>query len=136
MIKRLKTSTGVLAGIAALALGGSAIASAASSTTTPAPTHESTTAPDRDNIQSGSQTTPDPKGTTSASESTSARDHDKVQSGSQTTADAKDTAATPESAPDSNAESSGESVANNDGPGGHADEPGNPNADTQQQGGN
>ena len=108
MIKRLKTSTGVLAGIAALALGGSAIASAASSTTTPAPTHESTTAPDRDNIQSGSQTTPD----------------------------AKDTAATAESAPDSNAESSGESVANNDGPGGHADAPGNPSADTQQQGQN
>ena len=39
-------------------------------------------------------------------------------------------------APESNAESSGETAANNDGPGGHADEPGNPNADTQQQGQN
>jgi hypothetical protein len=136
MIKRLKTSTGVVAGIAALALGGSAIAGAATTTPTAAPTHESTTAPDGDNVQSGSQTTPDSKGTTAGSESTSGRDDDNVRAGSQTAPDPKGTAAGSESTSESNAESSGETVATNDGPGGHADEPGNPNADTQQQGQN
>jgi hypothetical protein len=31
---------------------------------------------------------------------------------------------------------SGSEIPGNDGPGGHADEPGNPNADTQQEGQN
>jgi hypothetical protein len=109
MIKRLKTSTGVVAGIAALALGGSGIAGAASTTPSKArsaPTHESTTAPDADNIQSGSQTTSDRGSTGKAGSSTS----------------------------ETSSESNGDTTANNDGPGGHADEPGNPNADTQQQG--
>lgn len=135
MIKRLKTSTGVAAGIAALALGGSAIAGAASTTATkasPAPRHEASNARDADNIQSGSQTAPDPTGTAS----TRARDGDNIQSGSQTTPDRGSTSKAESSTSETSSESGGESTANNDGPGGHADEPGNPNADTQQQGQN
>jgi hypothetical protein len=37
-------------------------------------------------------------------------------------------------APEGTNEASGSEVANNDGPGGHADEPGNPTADHQFQG--
>jgi hypothetical protein len=81
MIKRLKTSTGVVAGVAALALGGSALASAA--TTTSTPKAEPIPARDADKLQSGSQTAPDPK----AKESTGGRDRDKVQQGSKTTPD-------------------------------------------------
>ncbi len=159
MIKRLKTSTGVVAGLAALALGGSAIASAAGGSPTKAKTQESTTAPDTDNIQSGDQTSPDTKGTKSK-ESTTAPDTDNIQSGDQTSPDTKGTGSkkstvknvgnlqtgsqtTPDrgttsesSTSETSGESSAETAPNNDGPGGYADEPGNPNADTQQQGQN
>jgi hypothetical protein len=63
------------------------------------------TAPDTDNIQSGDQTSPDP-----------AASHANSDQGSQTGSE------------------SGSEGANNDGPGGHADEPANPNADHQFQG--
>jgi len=125
MLKRIKTGVGAVAALGALALGGSAIASAASSHHKAvhkahhhkavhkghhSATHRSTragepTGPDRDNVQSGDQSTPDVKGSKSSETSQ-------------------------ENAP----ESSGESTANNDGPGGHADEPGNANADHQFQG--
>lgn len=139
MIKRLRTSLGVVAGLSALALGGSAIAGAVSTTPTKAtagPTHESTTAPDTDNIQSGSQTAPDPKGTAAGTESTSAGDDDNVQQGSQTTPDRGSTGNAESSTSETSGESSGESTANNDGLGGHADAPGDPNANIQQQGQN
>jgi hypothetical protein len=57
----------------------------------------------------------------------SATDTDSIQDQS-----GKDTAA------ESGAESAdfGSETSSNDGPGGHADEPGNPNADTQQEGQN
>ncbi len=106
MIKRLKTSLGVVAGLAALSLGG-----AATGTAHPAVKHatrEATQTRDTDQVQSGDQATPDIGGARSAevpiSETTS--------------------------------ETSGETPAANDGPGGYADQPGNPNADTQQQGQN
>ncbi|MDQ2895434.1 MAG: hypothetical protein M3Y09_07285 [Actinomycetota bacterium] len=112
MIKRLKTSLGMVAGLAALSLGGAAIAGAATGTAHPAVKHakhhatrEATQTRDTDQVQSGDQTTPDTGGATSA--------------------EAPSTETT-----------SGESAAGNDGPGGHADEPGNPNANTQQQGQN
>jgi hypothetical protein len=126
MIKRLKTSLGVAAGLSALALGGSAIAGAASTSPTkahPAPTQESTSAPDTDNIQSGDQTTPDSTATLKT-----------IRNGTKV---GKAESSTPESSTSEAAgESSGESAPNNDGPGGYADEPGNPNANTQQQGQN
>ncbi len=116
MLKRIKSGVGAVAALGALALGGSAIASAASShhkavhKSNHSATHRSTraaepTGPDRDNVQSGDQSTPDVKGSESSESSR-------------------------ENAP----ERSGESAANNDGPGGHADEPGNANADHQFQG--
>ncbi len=115
MIKRLKTSLGMVAGLAALSLGGAAIAGAAAGTAHPAVKHAkhhatraATQTRDTDQVQSGDQTTPDTGGATSA--------------------EALSTETT--------SETSGESAAGNDGPGGHADEPGNPNANTQQQGQN
>lgn len=116
MLKRMKTSVGAVAALGALALGGSAIASAASSHHHKAShkahhsaTHKSTragepTGPDRDNVQSGDQSTPDVKGS-------------------------KSSETTRENAP----ESAGESTKS-DGPGGHADAPGDSNADHQFQG--
>jgi hypothetical protein len=127
MIKRFKTSLGVAAGLSALALGGSAIAGAASTAPTkakPAPSHEVTT-PDTDNIQSGDQTTPD--GTSKAKAKT-------IRHGAKV---GKTEVSVPENSTSETAgETSGETAPNNDGPGGWADEPGNPNADTQQQGQN
>jgi hypothetical protein len=74
-----------------------------------------------------------------ASELTTGRDGDTIQSGDQTTPDTAGSGQAAEStgseAPDSSSsESSGSEVANNDGPGGHADEPGNANADHQFNG--
>jgi hypothetical protein len=136
MIKRLKTSAGLVAGLAALSLGGAAIASAASSSTpahAKAPVkHEATSGRDTDNVQSGDQTTPDTKAsstTRNATEVTTGPDTGNTQSGDQTTPDP----AGPSS--ETSSESSGESAANSDGPGGYAD-PAGSNANTQQQGQN
>jgi hypothetical protein len=54
-----------------------------------------------------------------------AQDQDSIQQGDQ---------AGPEKADAAGSESSSESAADSDGPGGHADEPGNPNADNQFEG--
>ncbi|MCW3032860.1 MAG: hypothetical protein JWM60_1205 [Solirubrobacterales bacterium] len=61
MRTRLKTMTGTMAALAALALGGSAIATAAQGTagTGKKAAVERTTGPDTDTIQSGDQTSPD-----------------------------------------------------------------------------
>lgn len=150
MPKRIRNMTGVVAGLAALALGGSALAGAAQNApvkaANPPATQESTAGPDTDNVQSGDQTAPDmASSATAASESTSGPDTDNVQSGDQTTPDrARGASATKADAPtagdqaDSSAgETPGsESATGDDGPGGHADEPGNPNANNQSQGQN
>jgi hypothetical protein len=103
MRKRLKTMTGVTAALVALALGGSAIATAAQGTSAAKKQAvENTTGPDTDGIQSGDQTTPDAK-TASASAS--------------------------ESATETSSEST-ESSAPSDGPGGHEDPAG---VDVQNQ---
>jgi hypothetical protein len=117
MRKRLRTLTGVTAALAALALGGSAIATAAQGTTsakkhTAAKKHmtrEKTTGPDADRIRSGNQTAPDVRGkasSTSASETS--------------TAEATETSA-----------ESTESSAPSDGPGGHED-PAGVDSETQE----
>jgi Ni/Co efflux regulator RcnB len=133
MTKRIQKLVLAVAALAALALGGSVLAQA--QTTTKAAS-EKTSAPDTDNVQSGDQTTPDTvkKGTARN------RHHHAVrvsltdpagggsgQSGSQT---APDTGSSSETS----SETAGESAPGNDGPGGHADEPGNANADHQFQG--
>src|SRR4051794_24654071 len=114
MRKRIQTGMGAAAALAALALGGSVIAQAAS-TPAKAPAKsavsapENTTGPDTDSIQSGDQTTPDSPG--SASERA---------------------AETPEQPGN---ETAAESAADSDGPGGHADETsGNANAQHDFQG--
>ena len=117
----------VLAGAASLAVGGAAYAASGhhAAHSHKAGANASMTAavseppsPDTDNIQSGDQTAPD-NGTGSGTGGLVAG---QAGSGS-----------------DAPGEQAGESgggseVVGNDGPGGHADEPGNPNADHQFQG--
>jgi hypothetical protein len=96
-----------LTAVAALAVGGSSLASA-SSKSSPAPAPAFTAV--NGSVQQGDQSAPD-------------------------TASAADAESTTEQSPAS--EQAGEStseVAGNDGPGGHADEPGNPTADHQFDG--
>ena len=107
MSNRLTKIGASFAAVAALAVGGSAIAGAAQKSAPPKPAasqSQEPLLPDTDNVQQGDQSAPD---TGSASEQAS------------------------ESASDSAGESASESAAS-DGPGGYADS--NANADTQQQG--
>jgi hypothetical protein len=142
MTKRIQKLVMAVAALAALALGGAVFAQA--QTSSPSAAHEQTTAPDRDNVQSGDQTTPD---TTSraarghsrhharraASTSTDPAGGGSGQSGSQSTPDNGSSTETPGAEnPETGAGS--ESAPGNDGPGGHADEPGNASADHQFQG--
>jgi hypothetical protein len=100
--------TGLTAALAALALGGSAIATAAQGTAgAKKQAVERTTGPDSDSIQSGDQTTPD---TTSAAKASSVSPS--------------------EAATETSAENS-ESSAPSDGPGGHED-PAGVDAETQE----
>jgi hypothetical protein len=116
MRKRLKTITGLTATLAALALGGSAIATAAHSTASAKKhaaakrhTARETTGPDTDRVQSGNQTAPDVRGRASS-------------------ASGPETSAT--EAPETSSEST-ESSAPSDGPGGHED-PEGVNSETQE----
>ena len=113
MRSRLTKIAAALAGVAALAVGGSAIAGAAQKSSPSKPavsqSQEPSTPGDKDNVQQGDQSAPD----NSASESAG------------------------ESADETAGEAAGESAAESgasDGPGGYADSPAN--ADTQQQGEN
>lgn len=141
MTKRIRQLVVALAALAALALGGAVLAQAQ---TSPSAAPERTTMPDRDTVQSGDQTTPD-----TASTATGRARHHTVQVASSTTADpagggtaqsgdqsAPDTGSASETpgaeSPETRAGS--ESASANDGPGGHADPPGNANADHQFQG--
>ena len=109
MRKRVKTITGVTAALAALALGGSAIATAAQGTASAAnkPAVEKTTGPDTDSIQSGDQKTPDTKRASKAASTSPS-----------------------ESATETSSEST-ESSAPSDGPGGHED-PAGVDSETQE----
>ena len=113
MRSRLTKLGAALVALAALAVGGSALASANGNPSSPAkaPAALKQQAPPAADAESND----------------SAADTDSVQDQS-----GKDTAA--ESATES--AESGSETPGNDGPGGHADEPGNPNADTQQEGNN
>jgi hypothetical protein len=134
MSKRIQKAVMAVAAIGALAAGGSAIASAQNpgptpTSTPPAVTQSATSpekvgGPDTDNIQSGDQTTPD----TATASPVSAK-------ASSATTEAPGTEQSAASEQPGAAEQPGsESAANSDGPGGHADEPGNPSADHQFQG--
>ena len=121
MRKRMTKLGAALAALAALAIGGSALASAAGG--------------------GGSQPAKAPaavqdteKPDAAANEPAAKGDTDSIQD-----ENGKDDAPEPAEAPGSEAAETAESgseVPGDDGPGGWADEPGNPNADTQQQGEN
>jgi hypothetical protein len=98
MTKSIQKLVLALAALAAMAFGAAGFAQAQGSSSA-AP--ERVSAPDRDSVQSGDQTTPD-----------------KARAASETPG----------------SENTSESAPSNDGPGGHADEPGNANADHQFQG--
>jgi hypothetical protein len=72
MRKRLKTFTGITAAALALALGGSAIATAAHHA--PKRVAQEATGPDTDSIQSGDQTSPDTTSATASSASESSEE--------------------------------------------------------------
>jgi hypothetical protein len=118
MRKRLKTIGGAAAALVALALGGSAIASATQGTPTSgranagAVAPEKTTGPDVGNVQSGDQTSPDTGSAKAPAAST-------PESGSATEAASE----TSSEAPDSG--SATENSSASDGPGGHEDPAGN-----------
>jgi hypothetical protein len=108
MRTKIMTGVGSIAAVAALAVGGVAHASSGGSAAHHAKAKAAATA-------EPAQSTPD---------------GDNIQSGDQTTPDTGSTAHQRSEA----SGGTGSEVAGNDGPGGHADEPGNPNADNQFQG--
>jgi hypothetical protein len=105
MRARLTKATVVVMGLAALAFGGASLAGAAGKSSPSAPA----VVQDKDSIQEGDQTSPDNTAAEKAGEAA-------------------------EPAGKAGSESSSESAVADDGPGGHADEPGNPNADHQFEG--
>lgn len=116
MRSRIVKLMAALPALAVFAVTGSTLASAGSKASPAKQPAASSTfkqqpaAKDGDQIQQGDQSTPD----TTASE----------QPGSESTTEQ----------PESATAESGSEQAGNDGPGGHADEPGNPNADHQFEG--
>ena len=134
MTKRIQKLVMTVAALAAFALGGAVFAQAQ---TTPKAS-EKTPAVDTDNVQSGDQTTPDVSNRAHArrhqvrnaanSTTTTTTDTGSAQSGNQSTPDTGTTSETSGENPGS------ESAPGNDGPSGHADEPGNPTADHQFSG--
>ena len=117
MRSRLTKAIAVLTLVAALAVGGATFASASSKARTKAPI-----------VSSKAPAEAPAKGA----------DNDTLQQGDQTSTDvpgAAENSSEPSSETSSEpAGESGSEVPGNDGPGGHADEPGNPNADHQFEG--
>ena len=119
---------------AALAVGGATLASASSKAPAKAPAG----VVDTDNIQQGDQSAPDVPGAPAERSLSSSKSAPK--SASSKSAPSKSSSSGPSSTDpseqpgESSGESSGSEVPGNDGPLGHADEPGNPNADHQFQG--
>jgi hypothetical protein len=118
MRKRLTKVGAALASLAALAVGGSALASAAGGGSQPAKAPA---------VVQPSST----KADTAANEPAEKADTDSIQD-----ENGKDDASEPAENDAAEPAESGSEVPGDDGPGGHADEPANPNADTQQQGQN
>ena len=125
------------AGITALGVGGVAIAQNGSQAPKPAAAVKSAAepkGPDRDNIRSGDQTTPDTvsaKSTAAQTQGSTAPEAPGTETKDAPGQEAPGTET--KDAPGQEAPGT-ETKADSDGPGGHADEPGNPNADHQFQG--
>jgi hypothetical protein len=145
MVKHVKKTVLGLAALVALALGGATLAQAAGTTAKPTPAPAATsTAREAPGVESA-PSSDGPKGHADEIKATgapiaqksSASDTDTVRSGDQSapeTPDAADPSESPQEKPESAGETPGSETSGNDGPGGHADEPGNPNADHQFQG--
>jgi hypothetical protein len=125
MTKRMQKGAAALLALGALGFGGSAVAGAAS-------TAEPVGGPDTDTVQSGDQTTPDVGTTAKATKSSATPAATPSQSSATPAAGEQPGVESSTEAPGT--ESSSETAAGNDGPGGHADEPGNPQANNQFQG--
>jgi hypothetical protein len=121
MTKRIRTAVIGIGAASVLAIGGAGFAQAQSGP-------EPVGGPDRDSIQSGDQTTPDTAAKTGkvslAAASTSPTAPEAPGAEQPASAETPGAAEAP----------GAESAPNSDGPGGHADEPGNPSADHQAQG--
>lgn len=129
-IKRYGIALGAAA-ITALGVGGIAAAQNGAQTQKPAQTKAAEPkGPDRDNIRSGDQTTPD-KASAKSSSTEAPGTETKDGPGQANEAPGTETKDGPGS--DLNEAPGTETKADSDGPGGHADE-GNPNADHQFQG--
>jgi hypothetical protein len=111
MTKRIQQLFVSVAALSALALGGSAIASAQTGANHATPASQAANVTGTSTGMSGNQSAPDAQGSTETA-------------GESASAEQPGTAEQPGS----------ESAANSDGPGGHADEPGNATADHQFQG--
>jgi hypothetical protein len=109
MPQRFRRWVAGAAGVAALALGGAVFAQAQSGS-------ERAGGPDPDNVQQGDQTTPDAPAVKAVHKARAVR-HARVHAAGS----------------ESGSEQSGESASGNDGPGGHADETGNGNANTNHE---
>jgi hypothetical protein len=132
MTKRIQKVFLTVAALGALAVGASAIASAQTPATTPPPVKQSATP----TTQSGAQDTPDAaaSGTAGTKEAPGTEAPDATDTPDATgSAGATDPAGANDT-PDANEAPGAESATNSDGPGGHADEPGNPTADHQATG--
>ena len=126
MTKRINRWFVPVAAVAAAVVGGGAIASAQTPAQTPAPitksaaiTPEPVGGPDTDTIQSGDQTTPDTVGA------------QKIAATAEAPGTEQPAASELPGAPE---QPGSETAADSDGPGGHADEPGNPSIDHQFEG--
>lgn len=132
MFNRMKTAAGAIAALGALALGGAAIAGAtqspSSSTKSPSSVTQAPASPTAE--QPGQETNDGASGQA---------DTDNVQSGDQSAPDTASASGSEAAGENADSETAGENAdsetaTNSDGPGGHADEPGNANADHQAQG--
>ncbi|HEY6396960.1 MAG TPA: hypothetical protein VIX82_05855 [Solirubrobacteraceae bacterium] len=123
MRKRLKTVLVAAAALAALALGGSALATAASSTS---PKEKVSATDPGPAVQQGDQTSPDVGAAASRKAAEAQPTNDPAGANDTTSPDTR--GATSENAPENASEN-----APSDGPGGYSDTAGT-NADTQQQG--
>ena len=119
--KRKSLTATVAALVAALGVGGVAVAQSSGSGSQPSPASTPRSSPP----------TQETAGQESNAPENSATDRDNIQAGDQTSPDPADGGSEKESA---NEQETGPEVAGDDGPGGHADEPGNPNADHQATG--
>jgi hypothetical protein len=126
MIKHIRKVGLAAAALAALALGGSALAQAGSSPSTPSPAKASKVSHATKQGKAEMQAEPAEAAGSETPDAAGAGDTDQVQSGDQSAPDTEKA--------DGADEAVGSEVPGDDGPGGHADEPGNPNADHQAEG--